>query len=504
MINRTIARRSTPALLAVALAAAAGAGAQSDQTVTTTREKPVPAPAYPPEALANVRLSNQPRYFLDTIDNLNRVTTDESRKAPGLAKNNYVVQMFPIRNARAIEIQSYLLRPLAFEGGTAEVMGAEGVKDADGNPVQYLFVTAPDFMMPGIAELVAACDRPGFKFFDATGLDFGSGPGAVRYVAKHRTASELTRILAGTELGNIGAFLFPPFADDSTNSIYIVDNPTDIADNLAALAMFDQPPLQLELEVIAYEIEEGNRAKVGLDWDFWKGALVGSVDYEMPGDGDNPFDPNKDVFSSALSLDASSFANFLNYTSQRGSSKVLTSTRITVVNSEDVPGGGARSTATTAPAVISATTTIPYFNAPSGEESLDTTFEGIRVEILPFIGTESITLKINAIVNSQVGFSKAKDIPLIATSSVNTVVALKGDAPLILGGLNKQTVVDSRVGIPLLKDIPVIQYLFSKESTGRTRSEVILVLKPRLKGTDDDATSGAVPTFEDILPKSAE
>jgi len=89
-------------------------------------------------------------------------------------------------------------------------MAAEDVKGLAGTDSEYLFITAPDFMIPGIEEIVRVCDRPGFIFYDGTADNLGKGSGAIQYVAKNRTASELTAILKATELGNVGAFLFPP------------------------------------------------------------------------------------------------------------------------------------------------------------------------------------------------------------------------------------------------------------------------------------------------------
>jgi type II secretory pathway component GspD/PulD (secretin) len=457
--------------------------------VNTERYKPAPQGLTPPTA-GDANISDVPRYFLDTIDSLNRFADDESRKAPGLSKNNYIGKIYPVYNTQAIEIQSYLLRTLAFEGGTAEVMGLQSVKDAQGRNVQYLFVTAPDFMIPGITEIVSTCDVPGFKFYDATGMDFGGGSGAIAYKGKHRTASELRNILAATELGNVGAFLFPPFADDSTNTIYIVENPTDIADDLAALSLFDTPPLQAELDVTIYEVSGGDDGTLGLDWEAWKRSLSGEFQYSSVSD-QTFFDDNNDAYNTLLTLDAGALASFLNYTVRTGNSKVVTSTKLTMTNSEDVPGGlsgGNRGTATGEPARIESTRAIPFGNVNiNGEgEFTDVAFEGVVVEFLSFIGTESLTIDIDVAVNSLVGFSEETNTPIITERSLNTMVNLKSGESIALGGVEKTSIVKDTVGIPLLKEIPFVgQYLFAKTSESTQNSKVIMILTPTIKKADD-------------------
>ncbi len=501
--NKTIRSIGIAALAGLLAGIPLSAMAQgSDLPVTTTRVRDGGVSGLPGSVLAGAKLSDQPRYYLDTIDNLSRIATDDSRKAPGLTKNNYVTRVYEVHNTPAIHIQSYLLRSLAYEGGVAEVMGETGIKTPDGKETQFLFVTAPDFMVPGIDDFVKKCDTAGFKFYDGTGKDFGGGAGAQQYIAKHRTASELKAILGSTELGNIGAFLFPPFADDSTNSIYVVDNPSEMADNMAALAMFDKPPLQVELEVNIYEINEGDRGKLGLDWDSWKRFTIGAMNYESPTDNQVLFKDNTDVYSSLLTMDARVFADFINFTVQTGTTKVITSTRITMVNSEDVAGGlsgGARGAATANPAVIESIVSLPFTtvqddigptNAPNARnEVLETAFEGVRVEILPFIGTESITLQVAATVNSLVGYSKDTDVPIISTRNVNSVLNVRDGQPVVLGGLDKTNSVKSRVGVPYLKDIPILGYLFGKESKDTTKSKVLISIKPRIKTTDTPEAS---------------
>lgn len=491
------------------LACASFAGAQGDLTVTTTRVRDTGP--IDPKLAEQMRLSQAPRYFLDTVDNLNRITDDESRAAsgiPGLAKNNYVAKVFEVRNTEAIHIQTYLLRMLKYEGGTAEVMAADNVTDAEGKRVQHLFVVAPDFMLPNIEELVAKTDRPNFRFFDGTGKDFGGGPGAIQYTGKHRTASELVGILKGTELGNVGNFLFPPFADDSTNTIYVVDNPTDMADNVAALSAFDKPPLQLELTVTVYEVENGDGGKLGLDWDAFKRGLGGEFSYESAGSDDRFFDDDRDTFDTLLTMDARVIAEFLNFTVQSGSSRVVTSTKLTMINSEDQPGavsgGGARGSATAEPAVIDASTLIPYTTIQSDVGATNSTngwnevfdpensFEGVRITFLPFIGAESITLSTTVRVNSLIGYSKTTDRPIISKRELSSVLNIADGKTLVIGGLDKQNTTESRVGVPLLKDVPVLQYLFSKRSKSTTTSKILIVLSPKLK-TEDKPEAAMVP-----------
>lgn len=516
--------------LVLATAATAGAQTSTSQISTRTNRLGERAPLSPATD-GSAKISDIPRYYLDTLDVLQRNATDANRtglptggNAFGLSKNNYVGKAYSIKNTRAIEIQSYLLRTLAYEGGTAEVAGLGGV-DGDGPASQTLIVTMPDFMEPFIDQIVETCDVEGFKFYDATGRDNGKGMlGATQYIGKHRTASELRSILAGTEIGNIAGFMFPPFADDSTNSIYIVENPTDIADDIAALEMFDKPPLQMELSVKIFEVSSGDDVDLGLDWDAWKRGLSGSMALAVgpytigEGGGATP----GAVFTSGLGLDAAVLAEFANYLTTKNKAEVITDTTLTMVNSEDVGGlGGARGASTQTPATISTGTAFSYIvpagvasdggrlvvpqingaalsSAPNPQGTLLSANDGVSLNILPFIGTESITLNVSYTVDSIAGFSP-DGFPLASSRTSSSVVNLVDGQSIVLGGLTKTTEISSKRGIPFLKDIPVLGYVFGNEVKQKRESAIVIFLKPTIKGGGSDE-SGRAPATTIALP----
>ncbi|MEO1530139.1 MAG: hypothetical protein AAFX06_32470 [Planctomycetota bacterium] len=71
-------------------------------------------------------------------------------------------------------------------------------------------------------------------------------------------------------------------------------------------------------------------------------------------------------------------------------------------------------------------------------------------------------------------------------SVTGTVVAQDGMA-VALGGLIEEQVVDTRDQLPLLGDIPKIGFLFRRQSTGRQRSELIVMIRPYIFNTPAEA-----------------
>jgi hypothetical protein len=448
-----------------------------------------------------------PRYFLNTSDTLIRQAQDGTPRTPnpnganagvtpGLSKNNYITRVFPVRQCEAIEIQSYLLRAVAYEGGIVEVMGDQGTKDAQGKPIQFLFVTAPDFMMGGIADAIDQVDIAGFKFADATATNV--------YTGKNRTAGELKSILVGGELGNVGAFYYAPVADPTTNTIYYSDNPTDMAANLSLLSAFDKPPLQAEFAITIYEVDNDQLDDIGLDWDAWKRSISGSLTYGAIGSPDHFFDDNIDSFDTLLSVDAATLADFLNFLTKGGKARVMTKSTLLCVNAEDNPGqlsDGNKGRASATPATLRSVRYLPTSvyvpvttlagngsTAVSGRNLQDVldpnSFEGVEVSVTPYIGAESITADVSVTVNSLIGVSRESKVPNIASRQSRGMLTMKSQTTHLLGSFDKQTTSKTRLGVPFLKDIPVVKYLFSRETSTERQSKLVILVSPTIVSPD--------------------
>lgn len=109
----------------------------------------------------------------------------------------------------------------------------------------------------------------------------------------------------------------------------------------------------------------------------------------------------------------------------------------------------------------------------SGEKS-----EGLYLEVLPTIGTDMVTADLRVVVNSLTGYTRL-DQPIIAERLIDTSITLKDGEPFAIGGLDKETRVEERSGIPLLKEVPGIKYLFSTQVERTQHSKVFLVITPK-------------------------
>ncbi|MHC4452834.1 MAG: type II secretion system protein GspD [Planctomycetota bacterium] len=122
-----------------------------------------------------------------------------------------------------------------------------------------------------------------------------------------------------------------------------------------------------------------------------------------------------------------------------------------------------------------------------GSERISTTFKntGIRLDFMPVhIGREYCKLRVRVEVSSVTDFLTTQgtnvtvNSPVIAQRHSETVVTLRDEMTLVIGGLYAVSEIDDRAGIPILMDIPGLKYLFSRTKKTKVKSELDFFITP--------------------------
>ena len=65
-------------------------------------------------------------------------------------------------------------------------------------------------------------------------------------------------------------------------------------------------------------------------------------------------------------------------------------------------------------------------------------------------------------------------------------MAVRSGESIVLGGLIKDNKSSSKEGVPLLKDIPLVGGLFAQNKSSGGRTELLVIITPRVVRTDVD------------------
>ena len=111
---------------------------------------------------------------------------------------------------------------------------------------------------------------------------------------------------------------------------------------------------------------------------------------------------------------------------------------------------------------------------------------GTSLTILPTINAEGY---VNLLLTQEVSSATAETqfgAPVISTREATTQILAQTGQTVVIGGLVDQQTEETRVGIPILKDIPVLGYLFGTTRETVSNAELFLFLTPYVVASDAD------------------
>ena len=126
-------------------------------------------------------------------------------------------------------------------------------------------------------------------------------------------------------------------------------------------------------------------------------------------------------------------------------------------------------------------------------ETIDSVFAGILLDITPEISDDgSITLKINPSISDTINSVKrdssgSRNIPPdLSRKQISSVVTLQDGQHVILGGLISSKTGTKVSKVPLLGDLPLLEYLFKREVRINNVDELVLIITPHIIKKNED------------------
>ena len=305
-------------------------------------------------------------------------------------------------------------------------------------------------------------------------------------------------------------------ADEITNAVIVTTFPRSWTEIENTIKQLDRMPRQVLIEVLVAEITLTDDTRLGIDWAVRQGrfnfvntntgppalpttpgsdgglltlpaqvggpaALIGPI-----GQGLTAFTFQTDKFIAMLNALASE--NKINIVSNP---HVLTSeNKKAVINvSTSVPVVTSQTTGQVAAATTAATTTSTTTTTTAGlNQTVEYRDAGVILTVTPRIGERgTVALDVKQEVNSIGPNVAPTNSPSFIKREAETSVVLLSSNTLVLGGLIQDKLTTDDRGIPLLKDIPLLGYLFRFTERRIEKTELLLLITPRVIGTAIDA-----------------
>jgi len=114
---------------------------------------------------------------------------------------------------------------------------------------------------------------------------------------------------------------------------------------------------------------------------------------------------------------------------------------------------------------------------------------GIILNVTPHINEYGlVSMEINQEVSEQSTAVKVGNAsyPSFFKRSVSTTLTVNSGQTIAIGGLIREVKTKANRGVPFLSDIPLIGWLFGTQSTESSKSELIILITPKVVATPDD------------------
>ena len=280
-------------------------------------------------------------------------------------------------------------------------------------------------------------------------------------------------------------------ADELNNSVLVWGTPAEFERIEVTLKKLDLPPTQVLIEASIVEVTLNDALQYGLQWTF--SGDVGNNGYKGGGTLLNTDKATSSALGEALGMgfnytlknSASGIRATLNALSTKTNVKVVASPSLMVLDNHTAAIAVGtqqpyRSGETSTSATVGSTTTNSY-------QYKDT---GVNLQVTPSVNAGNL---VTMTVNQQVTDVGSKDDITGQTSflqrQLSSRVSVRSGESIVMGGLIQETNTNGRNGVPFLHDLPVVGNLFGSTSNSGRRTELLVIITPRVVRSDVDIRS---------------
>ena len=270
-------------------------------------------------------------------------------------------------------------------------------------------------------------------------------------------------------------------ADEVNNSVLVYGTALEFAKIESALRRLDLPPTQVLIEASIVEVTLSDDLQYGLQWVFNDAQSNGKVGTSvLSGLSGGVLGGPLAGFSYTLRNSIGNVRAILNALAGKSLVKVISSpslmvmdnhtAQIVVGNQQPVQSGQT----ITSGGVIS--NSIQYKDT------------GVALAVTPSVNSGNmVTMTINQAVTDVGQIDTATGQRAFLQRQINSKVAVRSGETLVLGGLIRDNSTTGSSGIPLLHEIPLLGALFGTKNSKGERTELLVIITPKVVRSDDDA-----------------
>lgn len=267
-------------------------------------------------------------------------------------------------------------------------------------------------------------------------------------------------------------------ASAPTNALIIRTAPPNYPLLRETIQALDVRPAQVLFEVTVAEITLGSGDEYGIDWEHAGGSTQTTFGDPVAADS---------AVSSGLLL---RFISLRNADIRAVLRAISSRTRVRVLSTPELLAMNNREARVLVGSRVPFVASTRLGNDIAIDRSVQYENVGTQLTLIPTINDDDyVSVRILQEVSSLTTrtVAAALDAPVIATREASTRAVIKNAQTAVIAGLIGTSDEDVERGIPFLKDIPLLGWLFKSKSVVRNRTELAIFVTPYVVRTDADA-----------------
>jgi general secretion pathway protein D len=265
-------------------------------------------------------------------------------------------------------------------------------------------------------------------------------------------------------------------ADDSTNSLVIRALPADYRKIRDAIERLDTLPLQVLIEATVAEVTLSDQLRYGVEWFFRSGDFEATFSQQPAANA-----PVVGTFPGFSALFSNADVRVvLSALEQVSDVNVISSPQLLVLDNQTARlqvGDQVPITVQQATPITGDVNTIV--------NSIELRDTGVILTVTPRVNAGGLVIleiqqEVSNVVRAETVTQSELATPTISQRLVSSTVAVQSGQTIALGGLITDNRNRSRSGVPILSSIPIIGVLFSTRNNTNARTELLVLLTPRV------------------------
>ncbi|WP_430391594.1 type II secretion system secretin GspD [Dyella sp. 20L07] len=307
---------------------------------------------------------------------------------------------------------------------------------------------------------------------------------------------------------------------DSNNQLLVRARPSQWQEVEQAIKRLDNVPLQVQIEMRILEVDLTGQLEFGVQW-YLQGLANSTPNYDSSGNvisatsaypgahrqislgsGGNQYG-GEPFFYSFLSSNGK-FQVAIRALETNGNTKTLSAPSLVVLNNQVAHIQVGDQVPVNQTSIVPGLSTTATTSTASSVTYLPT---GVILDVQPRVNPGGLVyLNVQQQVSNTTGAANSQGNYTIQQRAVGTQIAVQSGQTVLLGGLIQQNESTTDTGIPGLNRIPIVGRLFGTTNHSRARTELIVLITPRVITSSEEAkqvTDEYQRKFESLAPLRA-